>query len=116
LKYTTSGAAVANFSVAVSEQWKNAEGEKQEHTEWIKVVVWKKLAEICGEWLKKGMQVYVSGRMRTRSYDDKDTGVKKYFTEIIADSVIFLGKSAGGGRPDPEVPPSTGAKDDDLPF
>ncbi len=125
LRYTTSGVAVATFSLATNESWKDQDGNLQERTEWHNIVAWKKLAEICGEWLKKGKKIYIEGRIQTRSYDDKNTGAKKYITEIVADNMIMLdGKpvSDNGGSsaaPLPEAPASTGGgteKDDDLPF
>lgn len=95
LRYTTSGVAVATFSVATSESWKDQDGNAQEKTEWHNIVAWRKLAEICGEWLKKGKKVYIEGRIQTRNYDDKNTGQKRYITEIVADSLIML--DGGGG-------------------
>ncbi|MBK9293361.1 MAG: single-stranded DNA-binding protein [Oligoflexia bacterium] len=100
LRYTPGGQAVARLSVATSENWTDKQGQKQERTEWHRVVVWGKLAEICGQHLSKGRQVYVEGRLQTRSWDDKTSGQKKYSTEINAQTVQFLGSagaSAGGG-------------------
>lgn len=124
LKYTPSGVAVATFSIATSENWKDQEGNAQEKTEWHNIVAWRKLAEICGEYLKKGKKVYLEGKLQTRNYE-KD-GVKRYVTEIVADQLIML-DSAGGSRTNnagvvsdeaiPSAPPMDGgAKDDDLPF
>jgi single-strand DNA-binding protein len=94
VKYTPDGTAVANFSVATSESWTDkGSGEKREKTEWHRIVVWRKLAEICGEHLKKGRQVYVEGRLQTRSWE-KD-GHTFYTTEIVASAVQFLG---GNGK------------------
>ena len=124
VRYTPSGDAVANFSIATSEEWKDKNsGEKMERTEWHRIVAWRRLGEICGEYLSKGRQVYVEGRIQTRSWDDKN-GVKRYTTEIVATDVQFLGgrESVGPGRPEsppiPEFPgtPSTGPDDDDIPF
>lgn len=125
VRYTPSGAAVAKFSVATSEEWKDKNtGEKKERTEWHRITVWGKLGEICGEYLSKGRQVYVEGRLQTSSYDDKD-GVKRYSTEIVASDVQFLGsKESGGGRSGAGgTPPreSLGGQgpppsDDDIPF
>lgn len=98
LRYTTSGLAVANFSMATSERWKDADGQPQEKTEWHNIVAWRKLAEICGEHLKKGSRVMISGKLQTRSYDDRNTGSKRYITEIVADKLEFLSPSSGGGR------------------
>ena len=91
LKYTPSGAAVCNFSLATTESWtdKNS-GQKQERTEWHRVVVWGKLAELCNQYLSKGKQAFVEGRLQTRSWED-DSGQKKYATEINATTVQFLG-------------------------
>jgi single-strand DNA-binding protein len=123
LRYTTSGVAVATFSLATNESWKDQDGNLQERTEWHNIVAWKKLAEICGEWLKKGKKVYIEGRIQTRSYDDKNTGTKKYITEIVADNMIMLDYKTvpdnGGSAPLPETPSSGvggGEKEDDLPF
>jgi single-strand DNA-binding protein len=122
LRYTTSGVAVATFGLATNESWKDQDGNVQEKTEWHNIVAWRKLAEICGEWLKKGKKVYVEGRLQTRSYDDRNTGTKKYMTEIVADSIIMLdsrGATSEGGPP-PSSPGTASSKseatDDDLPF
>ncbi len=131
LRYTTSGVAVATFTIATNESWKDQEGNLQERTEWHNIVAWRKLAEICGEWLKKGKKVYIEGRLQTRSYDDKN-GVKKYVTEIVADDLIMLDGGGGMGARStaaqnnfstpadsivqPGVDSSGGSKDDDLPF
>lgn len=97
LSYTPSGVAVAKFSVATGEKWKDQEGNLQERTEWHNIVAWRKLAEICGQYLKKGSKVYLEGRLQTRSWDDKNTGAKRYATEIIADDLIMLDSKGGGG-------------------
>lgn len=89
VRYTQSNETVANFSVACSEKWTDKSGQKQERTEWIKVVAWKKLAEICGKYLKKGFLVYVEGKLQTRQWQDKD-GSTKYTTEVQAYEVKFL--------------------------
>ena len=91
IKYTPSGTAIANFTIATSENYKDKDGQKQERTEWHKIVAFGKLAEICGEYLAKGKQVYIEGRIQTRSWDDKD-GNKKYMTEIVANTMQMLGK------------------------
>src|SRR4030067_3002975 len=78
LRYTASGVAVATFSIATNESWKDAEGAAQERTEWHNIVAWRKLAEFCGEYLRKGRKIYIEGKIQTRNYDDKNTGVKKY--------------------------------------
>lgn len=100
LKYTPSGAAVCNFSVATSETWndKNS-GQKQERTEWHRIVVWGKLAELCNQYLSKGRQAFIEGRLQTRSWDDKN-GQKRYTTEINASTVQFIGGQAQTGASD----------------
>jgi len=125
VRYTADGTAVARFSVATSENWKDREtGERRERTEWHRIVAWRKLGEICGEYLSKGRQVYVEGRIQTSSWE-KD-GVTRYTTEIIASDVQFLGtRDEGDGSrsysgptepPAPEAPYSDAADDDDIPF
>jgi single-strand DNA-binding protein len=126
VSYVPSGAAVAKFSVATSETWKDKNtGEKKERTEWHRIVAWDKLGEICGKYLSKGRQVYVEGKLQSRSYDDKE-GVKRYVTEIIAQDVQFLGGNrdasdsgrSGGGPAQHEPAGGHGpaAGDDDIPF
>ena len=95
-RYLPSGDAVANISIATSEKWKDKSGEMQEHTEWHRVAFFGKLAEIAGEYLKKGSSVYVEGRIRTRKWQDKE-GQDKYSTEIVADRMQMLGGRGGGG-------------------
>lgn len=96
VRYTPSGSAVANFSVATNEAWTDKSGQKQERTEWHRVVVWGKLAELCNQYLQKGRQCYVEGRLQTREWTDKD-GVKKYSTEVQAQTVQFLGSDRAAG-------------------
>jgi single-strand DNA-binding protein len=139
MRYTPSGQGVCELRVATSESWNDKNGQRQERTEWHRIVVWGKRAEVCSKYLSKGRQVYVEGRIQTRSYDDKD-GNKRYITEIIAADVQFLGGGgreggAGGGgggggrgRDDGPPPPSDGdfgggyggggggGPDDDIPF
>ncbi len=98
VRYTPSGAAVANFSVATNENWVDKSGQKQERTEWHRIVVWGKTAENCNQFLTKGRQVYVEGRMQTRQWQDKD-GQTKYTTEVQAQTVQFLGGGANEQRP-----------------
>lgn len=121
VRFTGGGQAVCNFSVATSESWKDKEGKKQERTEWSRIVVWGKLAELCGEYLKKGRQCYVEGRLQTREWTDKE-GRKNFTTEIVASEVVFLGD---GGRRGGDESGSAGAQDsgaqgeggdDDIPF
>jgi single-strand DNA-binding protein len=104
-RYMPSGEAVASFSIAVGSQWKNKAGEKQESTEWVNITAFGKLGEICIEYLKKGSQVFVSGRMKTEKYTDK-SGIEKYATKIIADKIQML----GGKRDDNHGTQSTQSK------
>jgi single-strand DNA-binding protein len=132
LRYTPSGAAVATFSLATSERYKDKSGEMQEKTEWHNIVVWRQLAEICGKYLHKGKQIYIEGRIQTRSYDDRD-GNKRYITEIVADQMQMLGRAGedngGYSRPSGESRQGRAAApareefaeppfnpDDDIPF
>jgi len=98
-RYTTGGDAVTNLNIATSEQWKDKSGEKQERTEWHRVVLFGRQAEVAGEYLKKGRSVYIEGRLQTRKYTDKD-GVEKYSTEIVADRMQLIGggRDSGGGE------------------
>ena len=117
LKYTPSGAAVATLSVATNTSWKGQDGSQNENTEWHRVVVWRKLAEIIEQYAKKGTRVYVEGRIVTRSWQDKD-GNKRYTTEIQADTVQMLGSKQdtqqSSQQDAPEVP--DGDDSDRLPF
>lgn len=98
IKYTPNGSAVANFSVATSESWKDKSGDKKEKTEWHNIVVWGKLAEIVGKYMDKGTEVYIEGKLQTRSWEDKN-GTKRYTTEILAETVQM---TSGGKRKDGE--------------
>jgi single-strand DNA-binding protein len=137
VRYSPNGQAVANVTLATSESWKDKNtGDKQERTEWHRVVFFGKLAEIAGEYLKKGMQVYVEGRLQTRKWQDKD-GADRYTTEIVANEMQMLGSREGRGAPsefNQDVPHEGGAPraaaakaaapaaagttdlDDDIPF
>lgn len=123
VRYSQSGDAYANFSIAVGESWKDkTTGEKQERTEWIRCVAWQKIGEIAGEYLKKGSQVYVSGKMKTRKWQDKE-GQERYTTEIIVDKIQFLGSpkeriESGDPAPASAQPESSKFEDmdDDIPF
>ena len=107
-RYTTGGDAVCNLNIATSEQWKDKSGEKQEKTEWHRVVLFGRTAEIAGEYLKKGRSVYIEGRLQTKKYTDKD-GVEKYSTEIVGDRMQLIGGTREGGGGDAEFsPPSSG--------
>lgn len=97
MRHTAGGQAVCNFRIATSESWGGRDGqERQEKTEWHNIVAWAKLAEICNEYLRKGRQVYIEGRLQTRQWEDKD-GVKRYTTEIVAQNMMMLGGPGGGG-------------------
>lgn len=96
VRYMPNGEAVANFSIATTDSWKDKSGQKQERTEWHNIVMYRKLAEIAGEYLKKGRPVYIEGRLQTRKWE-KD-GVTRYTTEIIADQMQMLGGRDGGGN------------------
>jgi single-strand DNA-binding protein len=124
LRYTSSGVAVASFSLATGESWKDQDGNVQEKTQWHKLVAWRKLAEIVGEYLKKGSKVYIEGRIQYRSYDDKN-GVKKDITEIVVDQLLMLdskgashsnGPSTAAPAAQQPVEESGPDKVDDLPF
>ena len=118
VRYTPSGTAVANFNIATTEQYKNKAGEKEERTEWHRVVAWSRLGEICGEYLAKGKLVYIEGKLRTRAWNDRD-GIKRYTTEIVAYIMQMLDRAGSAGNdstknelPDNNQPPL----DDDIPF
>ncbi len=118
LRYTSSGVAVASFTLATNESWKDPEGNVQERTQWHNIVAWRKLAEICGEYLKKGSKIYLEGKLQYRTYDDK-SGVKRYVTEIVIDEMLMLDNKGGtqasgeGVSQREEAPPEPG---NDLPF
>ncbi|MCF8036203.1 MAG: single-stranded DNA-binding protein [Desulfobacteraceae bacterium] len=132
IRYTQDGNAVANFTLATSMEWRDkASGEKREKTEWHRIVAFRKLGEICGEYLSKGKQVYIEGRLQTRSWEQD--GVTKYMTEVVASEMQMLGGkgaaggggggyNAGGGFSDePQPQPAPGGSgggdtDDDIPF
>jgi single-strand DNA-binding protein len=95
-RYMTSGEAVTNATLATSENWKDKSGEKQEKTEWHNLVFYRRLAEVAGEYLKKGSQVYVEGKIQTRKWQDKATGADRYTTEIIVNEMQMLGSKTGG--------------------
>ena len=112
VRYMPSGDAVANISIATTETWKDKNGEKQEKTEWHRVAMFGKTAEIAGEYLKKGSQVYIEGRLETRKWTDKE-GQERYTTEIRADRMQMLGSRSGGSErmapPEDEAPRATAA-------
>lgn len=128
VKHLDSGVSVANFPLATSENYKNKEGERVTKTEWHNIVAWRGLADVVDKYVQKGKQLYIEGRLRSRSYDDKD-GVKKYITEIFADNLQMLGRKGDADNSKYESQPSaaeSGNSDngndfssedtDDLPF
>jgi single-strand DNA-binding protein len=98
VKFTPNGVPVAKFSLATNERFKDKAGEWQERTEWHNIVAWQRLAEIVGEYVKKGSKIYIEGRLQTSSWEDKQSGEKKYRTEIIASDLVLLGGRGEGGR------------------
>ncbi len=125
IRYFQDGTAVANFSMATSEEWKDKEtGEKRERTEWHRIVAFRRLGEICGEYLSKGKQVYIEGKLQTREWQDKE-GNQRYTTEIVASGMQMLGTkdSSNNARTANDyqaqttsAPPAPETKDDDIPF
>ncbi len=96
VKYTQSGTAVANFSLATTRRWNDKDGQRQEKTEWHRIVAWRRLAEIVGQYMGKGKQVYIEGRLETRQWEDRD-GNTRYTTEVVADNIQMLGRASDGG-------------------
>ena len=128
LRYTSGGTAVADLRLATNRRFKGRDGEWQDDTQWHRIVVWAKQAENCKEYLSKGSQCFVEGRLQTRQWEDRD-GNKRYTTEVVADNVHFLsGKGGGGGGydeppppddqdvPGPAPAPAKNVEDDDIPF
>ena len=124
LKHIPSGQAVCEMRIATNEKWTDKNDQKQERTEWHRIVAWGKLGENCAQYLDKGRQIYVEGRITTRSWDDKTSGEKRYMTEIVAQNVTFLGGGGTSTRTAPdrtEEPESRNVEgpppnDDDIPF
>ena len=138
VRYLPSGSAVTNLALATTESWRDKQsGEQQERTEWHRVVMFGRLAEIAGEYLRKGSQIYVEGKLQTRKWQDKQSGQDRYSTEIVANEMQMLGSPAGGGSasygsrsqgganrksadeqsaPSPAGPPMDDEFDDDIPF
>jgi len=141
VKYTPQGTAVAKFSLATNDRYKDKEGQWQDRTEWHNITAWARTAEIAGEYLKKGGKVYIEGSLRTHSWDDKQSGQKKYMTEVVVNDLVLLsgrgegaGDSAGSSRgasaaagggdhmdqrsPEHDAPPSSSSpiSDEDIPF
>ena len=98
VRSTPSGQPVASFTLATSRRWKDKNGQRQEQTEWHQIVVWGKQAEIAGQYLTKGKQIFLEGRLQTRSWDDRQTGEKRYRTEVVCDNFQMLGSRGGGGE------------------
>ncbi len=125
VRYTSDGTAVANFTIATSIDWKDKQtGEKKERTEWHKIVAWRRLGEICGEYLSKGKQVYIEGSLQTREWQDQD-GNKRWTTEIVANVMQMLGspgqppsyqEGEGPAQADRNTTPSNQTTEDDIPF
>jgi single-strand DNA-binding protein len=111
MRYIPSGKPVTSFSVATSRSWTNSEGERREETEWFNVVAWGNLAEICKQHLRRGQQVYIEGRLQTRSWEDHE-GKKRFRTELVASEMILL----GGRRSASEAIESTGVGEEEFPF
>ena len=138
VKFTPQGTAVAKLTLATNERYKDKEGQWQDRTEWHNIVLWQRLAEIAGEYLKKGSKVYIEGRLQTRSWEDKQTNQKRYMTEVVANDLVLLGgrgegsgdsgghsRGAGAGNnnfdqrtpePEPAVAGSSPISDEDIPF
>ena len=123
VRYTSSGTPVATFSVATSEQWKDGNGQKQEKTEWMNIVVWSKLAEVVKKYLTKGAQVYLEGKLTTRKWQDREGG-QRYTTEVVANKMVLLGGKRAESeheQPEPQSYSGTGhaetsVTDDGIPF
>jgi single-strand DNA-binding protein len=122
-RYTSSGTAVVTFRMATSEGWTNRDGQREERTEWHRIVAWGKLADICDQYLAKGRMVYIEGRIQTREWEDRD-GNRRWTTEIVANQMQMLGPASGessrtldqeGDIPSPPPEPVT-ESDDDIPF
>ncbi len=132
VKYTPSGTPVAKLTIATNERFKDKEGQWQDRTEWHNVVLWQRLAEIAGEYLKKGSKVYIEGKLQTRSWEDKQTNQKKYMTEVVGNDLVLLSSRGEGGEasrgvaassfdqrtPEPEPAPASVSpiSDEDIPF
>jgi single-strand DNA-binding protein len=123
LRTTPSGQPVANFSLATNRRWRDRDGNRQEQTEWHDIVCWGRQAEVAGQYLTKGKQIYVEGRLQTRSWEDRQSGEKRYRTEVICENFQMLGSRGGGGYEPgdqgraPSAPaPAPTPEDDDIPF
>ena len=129
VRSTPSGQQVATFTLATNRRWTDKAGQRQEQTEWHQIVCWGKSAEVAGQYLTKGRQIFVEGRIQTRSWDDRQTGEKKYRTEVICENFQMLGQRGGGGHEMEAAAPAPGGptydeglgapgapEDDDIPF
>ena len=120
VRYSSTGTPVTTFRIATSENWTNKDGQRETRTEWHRIVTFGKLGEICAEYLSKGKQIYVEGRLRTRSWEDR-YGNKRWITEVVAQTIVMLGTAPEQGRGlPPEVPPPpeevSPPDEDDIPF
>ncbi|MDX1503186.1 MAG: single-stranded DNA-binding protein [Thermoanaerobaculia bacterium] len=124
VRTTPSGQPVANFSLATNRRWRDRDGNRQEQTEWHNIVCWGRQAEVAGQYLSRGRQIFVEGRLQTRSWEDKQSGEKRYRTEVICENFQMLGQRgdggpsgpAAGGSGFPSEAPDVGPDDDDIPF
>ena len=122
IRTTPSGQSIAKFSLATSNRWTDRDGQRQERTDWHNIVCWGKQAEIAGQYLTKGKQIFVEGRLQTDSWDDKETGKKMYRTEVVCNNFQMLGSRRDEGpSAAPAAPPTdpsfdAAAEDDDIPF
>jgi single-strand DNA-binding protein len=115
MRYTPSGRPVTSFSVVTTRTWTSGEGERHEESEWFNVVAWGNLAEICSQYLKKGQQVYVEGRLQTRGWEDEE-GKKHYRTEVVASEMIVLGDRRGGPSSEPDHDEESESNEEDYAF
>jgi single-strand DNA-binding protein len=115
MRYTPSGRAVTSFSVATNRSWVNSEGERREETEWFNVVAWGNLAEICKQYLARGQQVYVEGRLQTRGWEDQN-GKKHYRTELVANEMIMLGERKSSEASEERRESGAGFESNEFPF
>jgi len=116
LKQTPNGNSVCSFSLATTEKWKGKDGQKQEKTEWHKIVIWGKLAGVCAQYLGKGSQCFLEGKNATRSWEDKDDGKKRYMTEVIASNVVFLSKKKDEQTGEQTEDTNQEFNEEDIPF
>lgn len=123
IRYTRSGVPAANFSLATNERFKDRDEQWQDRTEWHSIVAWQRLAEIVGEYVQKGTKLYIEGKLQTTSWQDRQSGEKKYRTEIVARDLVMLGSrenghtaATGGASHDSDAEPASTIVDDDIPF